>query len=178
MLSVVVFAAATLATLGCALPQAPPTGDVVDPSLIPKALPVLPGAAKNFRLIEYHTETEHTKDYWTSCWNKDLSPSGPTLAPGWTGGMQKCLDGYNVDSWDGTTCGGSGWFKGPNGPYKNPLHCYHACAPCMEWFISQKSSSGICWSVHGGITPNYNMDGPEKHAVDLSASCHMGYQQV
>ncbi|KAI4257574.1 MAG: hypothetical protein L6R42_005570 [Xanthoria sp. 1 TBL-2021] len=165
-----------MATLGCALPQAPPaTG--VDPALIPNGLPVSPGTPENFLLLEDHIDSESNKNYWTSCWNRDLTPKadGPTFDPAWAGNMQTCLNNYNIDSWDGATCGGSGWFKGPNGPYKEPLHCYHACAPCMEWFISKKSSGGICWSVHGAIRPNTGEHGPPAYQVNKQTSCHMGY---
>ncbi|KAI4243966.1 MAG: hypothetical protein L6R40_003177 [Gallowayella cf. fulva] len=111
----------------------------VDPRLIPDALPVPKGSSPNLRLIEHHSETEHRKDYFTSCWNQDMHPTPKDQA--WTDSMQTCLDGYDFDNFDGAVCGAAGWYKASI-HYENPHDCYHACAPCMEWFFDRNSTKG------------------------------------
>ena len=176
MLFSIVFAAASLATLGSALPQTPQAEVLVEERPEYNIIPVRADAARNFILIENNNHDGSSK-HWTSCWNRHLDPSpeSPTLAAGWNKTMEDCLDNYNIDSWEGTTCGGAGWFKGPNGPYKEPLHCYHACAPCMQWLIDEKSSGGICWSMHGPADPNFHEDTPHTRK---QTACHMGYSPL
>lgn len=159
-----------MATLGSTLPQAPVplTPDKV-PGL-PTCLGVPQGVSEDFCLVEFYNPAAKADVHFTTCYNQDASPTPkPT---NWWGDMQKCLDGYGGPNWEGQECGGVGWYKAYH-TYDNPQNCSSACSPCMEWFISQNSTSGSCWDVFGATTPNY--DGKAPIDVNRQTYCNMGY---
>ncbi|KAI0074908.1 hypothetical protein K474DRAFT_1600767, partial [Panus rudis PR-1116 ss-1] len=51
--------------------------------------------------------------------------------------LHDCLANYRTDNWDGTDCGGRGWFKGSS-EYNSPENCYDAC----QFGISQAIDAG------------------------------------
>ncbi|KAL8948988.1 MAG: hypothetical protein Q9222_004876 [Ikaeria aurantiellina] len=143
--------AASMVRVGFSLPQQ----QAAAPAPIPTFLPEPQGTPPNFRLIEWHEESAHAQDHWTSCWNDDLTPA--PVAPTWANDMQTCLDGYNRTDWSGNDCGGVGWYKATI-KYENPQDCFHACQGCFEWLIHENSTKGYCWTVHGATPPNFGGD--------------------
>ena len=74
-------------------------------------------------------------------------------------GLSTCLNDYGCgrfsNSWDGSVCGGRGWFKGPPNSETSNSQCYQALAP---------------WVLLNGIQA-----GNTYYKAMLGRDCYMGY---